>query len=157
MLFFALRARRSICRNLKICLGNWDAGLRIEAKSKILYHAACAMASNLVCGLVQHSQDLLTVCGFSPEQAAEALKPLISSNVKHILEDGAIAALTGPAERCDVQTVKKHMASMPSEDTKELYKLLSLRLADMAETKNPQRDYEPLREALLQTEGRKES
>ena len=114
------------------------------------------MASNLVCGLVQQSQDLLTVCGFSPEQAAEALKPLISSNVKHILEDGAIAALTGPAERCDVQTVKKHLDSMPSEDTRELYRLLSLKLADMVETKNPQRDYEPLREVLLQTEGRKQ-
>ena len=155
--FFCLEGEAEYLPEFEDMLGELGCRTqRIEAKSKILYHAACAMASNLVCGLVQQSQDLLTVCGFSPEQAAEALKPLISSNVKHILEDGAIAALTGPAERCDVQTVKKHLDSLPSADTRELYRLLSLKLADMVETKNPQRDYEPLREVLLQTEGRKQ-
>lgn len=127
----------------------------IPAGAKVRYHAACAMASNLVCALVQQSVDLLVSCGFPPELAADALAPLIRSNVAHLLESGLPDALTGPVERCDTATVEKHLASMPDPGLRELYRLLSLRLIGIAAEKHPHTDYTPMRERL--TERRTES
>lgn len=121
----------------------------IRAEQKIRYHAACAMASNLVCALVQQSADLLVSCGFSPALAAEALAPLIRSNVQHLLADGVQDALTGPVERCDTATVAKHLRSMPDDTLRETYRLLSSRLIDVAAAKHPQTDYTPMRELLI--------
>lgn len=121
----------------------------LRAEQKIRYHAACAMASNLVCALVQQSADLLVSCGFPPERAAEALAPLIRSNVQHVLADGVQAALTGPVERCDTTTVAKHLQAMPDAALRETYRLLSSRLIDIAAAKHPQTDYSPMRELLI--------
>ena len=107
------------------------------------------MASNLVCALVQQSADLLVSCGFSPALAAEALAPLIRSNVQHLLADGVQDALTGPVERCDTATVAKHLQSMPDDTLRETYRLLSSRLIDVAAAKHPQTDYTPMRELLI--------
>ena len=129
-------------------------GLRVQVISgerKARYHAACAIASNLVCGLVQESLELLEDCGFTSETALEALTPLIRSNTAHILREGPVQALTGPAERGDAETVAKHLACLPEGD-RAFYRAVSRKLAVMAETKHPETDYTAL-ETILK-EGR---
>lgn len=129
-------------------LAEWQAlltglGLRVQVipgESKARYHAACAIASNLVCGLVQESLELLEDCGFSPETALEALTPLIRSNISHILREGPLQALTGPAERGDAGTIAKHLACLPEED-RALYRAVSRKLTGMAVKKHPETDY----------------
>lgn len=79
----------------------------ISGDAKATYHAACAISSNLVCALVNTSLNLLQDCGFTEAGAREALTPLILSNVKHLLEDGPVQALTGPVERGDAETARK--------------------------------------------------
>lgn len=120
---------------------------RIDPADKTKYHAGCVFASNLVCALMQESFSLLEECGFTKESAGEALSPLIRSNLEHVLKDGAAAALTGPVERCDIGTVEKHLEVLSGE-TKDLYRVLSLALTDLAQEKHPQTDYEGLRELL---------
>ncbi len=116
-----------------------------EAKAR--YHAACSIASNLVCALVQESVELLEDCGFSGETALRALTPLIRSNTAHILERGPIEALTGPVERGDLGTVEKHLACLP-EEAGALYRAVSRKLADMAARKHPEGDYTALERLL---------
>ena len=53
---------------------------------------------------------MLKQCGFDEKSAHNALAPIIKGNVKHIVEEGVVEALTGPIERCDVSTVRKHMS-----------------------------------------------
>lgn len=116
----------------------------ISAPSKVRYHAGCAMASNLVCALAQMSIDLLTGCGFTPDGARQALAPLMRSNLEHLLELGPTAALTGPVERCDTITVEKHLDQLSPPETREVYRLLSQKLVELAQRKHPETDYGPL-------------
>ena len=82
----------------------------ISGDAKVKYHAACAISSNLVCALVDTGLNLLQECGFTEAGAREALAPLALSNMKHLLEDGPVQALTGPVERGDGDTVRKHLS-----------------------------------------------
>ncbi|MCH5254772.1 MAG: DUF2520 domain-containing protein [Lachnospiraceae bacterium] len=120
----------------------------ITDEGKIRYHAACAIASNLMCALMQESLDLLIGCGFSRELALSALTPLVRSNLEHILQEGPAAALTGPLERGDISTVEKHLACFQTETDREMYRLLSQKLLQTAQEKNPKRDYRSMEELL---------
>ncbi len=120
----------------------------IAADSKVKYHAACAISSNLICALVQESMELLSDCGFSQEEALAALSPLVRSNMEHILAEGPVASLTGPIERNDVLTVKKHLACLQAPEDRGLYQAASGKLVQLARQKNPERSYEALEKLL---------
>ena len=120
----------------------------LASADKVRYHAACAVASNLVCALAKESVELLESCGFSEKNAIEALAPLMKSNLDHIIKDGPIAALTGAAERCDTATVEKHLDNLPNDAERTGYLSLTLKLAEMAKKKHPDRDYRAM-ETLL--------
>ena len=119
----------------------------IKAKDKVKYHCAAAICSNQVIALIQESLDLLSECGFDEESALSALAPIITGNVAHIVKDGPAGSLTGPVERGDTDTVKKHLNCLNEED-RLLYRLLSRKLLSVGKKKNPQRDYSRL-ESLL--------
>ena len=125
----------------------------IDAAVKPLYHAACATASNLVCALVQQSIDELTRCGFSQEDALRALTPLIRSNTARLLAVGPTEALTGPGERNDCETVKKHLACLTEGNERALYTAATRKLIEIAVGRHPEADYGALRE--LTEEGQK--
>lgn len=137
-------------------LGQWQELLQslgaavqiISGEDKIRYHAACAISSNLICGLVQESLELLETCGFSRSMALQAITPLLRSNLEHIVQSGPVAALTGPVERCDTKTVEKHLSCFSSEEERELYRWVSRKLVQLAAQKNPGRDYRALEDLL---------
>ena len=120
----------------------------IPSDRKALYHAACAIASNLVCALVQESLDLLETCGFTRDYALKAITPLLRSNMNHIIADGPAGALTGPVERNDVETVRRHLEAFPAPEDRELYRIVSRKLVETAREKHPERDYEALKTCL---------
>ncbi len=117
--------------------------VRISPDNKVKYHLAAAIASNHVVALMEESLSLLTECGFDEEGARKALTPIVSKNVSHILEKGTTASLTGPVERGDISTVKKHLSCLSEED-QLLYRLLSKKLLKIGKRKNPTRDYSAL-------------
>lgn len=120
----------------------------IDSEIKIKYHAACVVASNLVCGLMAESTELLTGCGFSEKEALEALKPLAVSNLNRIFASDPVTALTGPVERNDVSTVKKHLDALGEGTDAEIYRSLSLKLTEMAEKRHSGADYSEMRSLL---------
>jgi len=115
----------------------------IKAEDKVKYHCAAAICSNQVIALIQQGLSIMCECGFDEDSALKALAPIITGNVAHIVKDGTTASLTGPVERCDTGTVKKHLACLTGKD-KVLYKLLSEKLVELGKRKNPERDYEEL-------------
>ena len=121
---------------------------RIPSQGKVAYHAACAIASNLVCALVKESVDLLAGCGFSQQEALSALAPLMRANLEHLIQDGPRDALTGPVERGDTATVAKHLACLPKGGSRQLYRAASRRLVQLAEEKHPDIAYHPMKELL---------
>ncbi len=121
----------------------------IDGHKKAAYHCAAAIASNLVVALFAESQSLLEECGFTPETARQALSPLFLGNARHVAQAGPVAALTGPVERGDADTLQKHMRILPFPD-RESYVLLSQRLVALAEQKHPTRDYTAIKSYIQQ-------
>ena len=127
-----------------------ESGLKVQvigADVKTRYHGAAVMCSNLVVGLVQAAEDEFLKCGFSEEQLADAITPLLVGNIKKVLSAGTQAALTGPIERGDIGTVEKHLKTFEGID-RQVYKTLSLKTLEVAKAKHPQADYSTL-ELLL--------
>lgn len=122
----------------------------ISSEKKTIYHGAAVMASNLVVGLYHTAITLLQHCNLHQDFAQKALAPLFLGNVHNILEYGCTQALTGPVERGDATTVQHHLEALTGREA-EIYRLLSLQLVELAQEKNPQRDYSGICQAL-QTE-----
>lgn len=127
-------------------LGN-PIGL-LASEQKVSYHAACVIASNFVVGLTQWTENLLHATGLAPEFAETAWRSLFLNNAETIAAVGPQAALTGPIERNDLETVKAHLAVLPESEC-ILYRQLALQLVVLAEAKHPERDYHKLKEFLI--------
>lgn len=111
----------------------------IESKDKNKYHAACVISSNLVIALSSIAGRLLEECGFSKEEAEQALLPLFADNCKAVVEKGNAGALTGPVSRGDIQTLQRHLEVLDAKD-RLWYLLLSRELVFLAGEKNPKMD-----------------
>lgn len=81
--------------------------------------------------------------------AAAALGPLIEGNAVQIARVGAEKALTGPVERGDASTVRRHLEVL-EEPERSVYLQLSRRLVEIAKRKHPERNYEELEKELEQ-------
>ncbi len=152
--FFTLEGNRQHIDDMSRLLSR--AGLRfqiIDSSSKTRYHLAAVYSSNLMLPLIQKAVTLLKGCGFTEVDALKAITPLVSGNVKHVLETGPAKALTGPVERGDIATLQKHLEVSSGDDDRELYTLLSKELLPLAKAKNPERDYSELEHFLNNMKG----
>lgn len=146
--FFALEGDETAVSDLKSLfesLGNTVCV--IDKSKKSLYHTAASVLSNELVAVLDLGYSLLEQCGFSRDEAVKATQNLVLGNVNSVLENGCVNALTGPVERNDLQTVKKHVESLKGED-RQIYILLAKRLVNLAKTKNEDRDYGELSEFL---------
>lgn len=109
----------------------------IPSSAKVRYHAAAALVSNHVVGLYRIACEELVRCGFTPQSAEAALAPLFLGNAQHVAHDGVVASLTGPAERGDMATIEKHLATLDGR-TKQVYELLNETLLEIAAEKHAQ-------------------
>ncbi len=117
--------------------------LVIQKEHKTLYHASNVMVSNLVVALISAGSLSFEKCGVRGGDPLEALLPLIKCNMDNISEKGLAGALTGPAERNDINTVRKHLDVLDEEE-RAIYVLLTEKLVGLAEKKHPDRDYSEL-------------
>lgn len=107
----------------------------MRAEDKTRYHGAAVMASNLVIGLYHMACGELLKCGFSYDEASSAINPLFLGNAQKVVEAGCERALTGPVDRCDINTISNHL-NVFEDDAHIVYKLLSKQLVDIAGRKN---------------------
>ena len=119
----------------------------VKKEDKAKYHAAMSLASNHVLAVIDASIQLLKDCGFQEESAYEALSTLVCENAANGMKFGVTQALTGPVERNDIDTVKKHLAVMNWQD-KELYRNLARRLVGISKVKNPERNYDAMEQVI---------
>lgn len=119
----------------------------ISPDDKIKYHSAAVFSSNLVIGIYHMAEELLKQCGFDEDEIDCALKPLFINNANKIYESNCEDALTGPVERCDIETVDKHLSVLENEQF-EVYRLLSRELINIAANKNKDKNYTVLYELL---------
>ena len=109
----------------------------IEPEHKVLYHAAAAVAGNLITGLMSVSFSMLAHCGIAPDQARAMLIRLSEGVLQRIKAEGEVVALAGPISRGDAATVAQHLEQLrtlpPVYET--VYRSLSLELVALAQRK----------------------
>lgn len=77
-----------------------------------LYHAAAVMASNYTTALIDAAVILMVAAGIDEKTALGALGPLVRASVENTLAMGPGHALTGPIQRGDVETLRRHIGSL---------------------------------------------
>jgi predicted short-subunit dehydrogenase-like oxidoreductase (DUF2520 family) len=103
----------------------------VPEEKRAAYHAAAAMASNLLVALEESAADVLTRIGV--ENARELLAPLVLRTASNWAERGP-AALTGPIARGDHATVQRHRVALAetAPELVRLYDALAMRAEAMA-------------------------
>ena len=91
-------------------------------------------------------------CGFEQEDCYTLLGSLVRENVATMVEHGTEFALTGPIERNDIETVKKHLTVCSDSRIKNTYCNIGQELIDIAQKKYPNRDYTALRKILSESD-----
>lgn len=122
----------------------------IPSEKKVRYHAAASMVSNMMIALYEMSLRMLMDCGFEKTEATNLVKPLVEGNIQNLLSTSSKEALTGPVERGDFETIKKHISCL-TEKEKAVYVNLGEVLTDIAKKKNPDRDYQAIK-SIFETE-----
>jgi len=110
---FALEAEEPLLTTLKELAtsleGKWVV---LQGDDKVLYHVAAVMACNYMVTLVKLACDLWQTFGVSPEEATQALMPLLRGTVNNIGNVGLPNCLTGPIARGDLGTITKHLNAL---------------------------------------------
>jgi predicted short-subunit dehydrogenase-like oxidoreductase (DUF2520 family) len=102
----------------------------LAEERRAAYHAAAAIASNLLVALEESSAELLERLGI--EDARELLAPLVLRTAVNWAERGP-EALTGPIARGDAATVERHRAALreSAPELLPLYEALAERAATL--------------------------
>lgn len=123
----------------------------ISTAAKTKYHAAASIASNHVTGLIFQAVELLKEAGIMEDTAYDMLKPLVCANVENIFASDCAKALTGPIERVDAGTVKKHLKVMEKPEWKQEYCAVGSLVVQLAQRKHPQKEYEEIARILKES------
>lgn len=86
--------------------------LRVRAGRKALYHAGAVFASNYVVSVLEAGLRLFEEAGVARPEALKALVNLAEGTLTNVRAVGIPEALTGPIERGDVATVRRHIAAI---------------------------------------------
>jgi predicted short-subunit dehydrogenase-like oxidoreductase (DUF2520 family) len=102
----AVRAARRLIRSM-------DArSFSIKTADKALYHAAAVMSAGHIVALLDIAIEMLSECGLTAKNAREVLTPLLQSTTDNLRTQDTSKALTGPFARAEVETIRKHLASI---------------------------------------------
>jgi predicted short-subunit dehydrogenase-like oxidoreductase (DUF2520 family) len=111
--------------------------LRIAPTGFASYHAGAVMASNAVVAAVDAAVVLLGAAGVDRIAALRAIRPLCLTSAGNALDLGPEAALTGPVQRGDAETIRIHRAALDAAPryVADLYRAASRALLDIARRK----------------------
>lgn len=109
----------------------------LRREDKIKYHLAAVFASNFINAVLYASSKLFGEIKETPSDHFTVFEPIIKSVIHNIKQKGAAGALSGPVERGDIKTIKKHLTALNRSDYEflETYTANSLMLVEAAEEK----------------------
>ncbi len=135
---FAVEAEQPLLNTLKDMATALDAHwIELKASDKVAYHAAAVIACNYLVTLVKLATDLWQTFDIPPQQAVQALLPLVRGTIHNIETIGIPQCLTGPIARGDTGTIKKHLAALQriAPTVASTYRELGLQTIPIAQAK----------------------
>jgi len=110
---FALEAGEPLLSTLKELAHALDGHpIELRPGAKVLYHAAAVTACNYMVTLVKLATDLWQTFDVAPDEATQALLPLLRGTIANIDRVGIPQGLTGPIARGDTGTIRKHLEAL---------------------------------------------
>ena len=126
--------------------------LMVADEDKVLYHAAAAVACNLLAMVEYGAQVISRRLGFEDNQASEAFTPLAVATAMNVGRLGPVDALTGPLARGDLGTIRAHLEALEGFDPElaDMYRTVSRWGRRMVEEKGDldRRTIDSMRELL---------
>jgi len=89
--------------------------IEIPKEKKLIYHAACVIASNFLVTYINILDDIIKNIGYKEKETYKIFEPIIIETLLNISRYGNVKSLTGPFERNDVKTIKGHLKMMQEE------------------------------------------
>jgi predicted short-subunit dehydrogenase-like oxidoreductase (DUF2520 family) len=86
--------------------------LRVRSDRKALYHAGAVFTSNFLVALIEAGLRRFERAGVARADAAGPLAALAEGTMANVGSAGIPAALTGPVERGDAETVRRHVEAL---------------------------------------------
>ncbi len=105
---------RGILKRAALDLG--ATGIDFTFGSRALYHTSAVMVSNYTVTLFDIAVRLWLQAGYSSEEAASALLPLLEGTLFNLKDTGLPGALTGPVSRGDAGTVSTQIDVLYDSD-----------------------------------------
>ena len=84
----------------------------IESRKKAVYHIAGVFASNFINAVLFQSQQLFDLLELKEYSFSDIFAPLYTSTIKNIKQSVPAEALSGPIERGDIETIRKHLEEL---------------------------------------------
>jgi len=100
---------------LKLCSDLQLISLRIDSKDKAYYHLAGVFASNFLAGNIFNAQKLLSLNNIDKHKYFNILSSTIHSTLQNIKTVSPAKALSGPVDRGDIKTIRKHISSLKNK------------------------------------------
>jgi predicted short-subunit dehydrogenase-like oxidoreductase (DUF2520 family) len=109
--------------------------LRVRTGRKAHYHAGAVFASNYVVAVLEAALRLLREAGIPRDRATPVLVKLAEGTLENVAAVGIPGALTGPIERGDVETVRRHAAAVAGTGLESAHEALGRLTIDLAKAK----------------------
>jgi predicted short-subunit dehydrogenase-like oxidoreductase (DUF2520 family) len=97
-----------------------DRFFSVNATDKLKIHLASVFFSNFLAALSETGLEVFGDMNFLQAKPMEIFSPLIDSTLKQIEKGNSQNAITGPARRGDLETIKKHIDWLRSHDPEKI-------------------------------------
>lgn len=84
----------------------------IRKDRKVLYHAMGSFSSPLVIALLDMAEQLARAAGVPRKDVGQVMQPILRRTLENYFSHGTAAAFSGPIQRGDVATVRKHLSAL---------------------------------------------
>lgn len=108
--------------------------ITVPAGRKAAYHLCACFLSNYLVSLASFALDLAPGGGGSRRNWRRRFQPLMRSTLEHLAAAPPARALTGPVSRGDLDTLRRHLATLRGvpADLRDLHRILALRAVSLA-------------------------
>ena len=99
----AVRAGRRIARDLG------GSVFTIRSEAKVLYHAIGSFCSPMIIATLATAERIAHAAAIPPAAARRIMHPILRQTIANYLAKGPAAAFSGPINRADINTIRKHL------------------------------------------------
>jgi predicted short-subunit dehydrogenase-like oxidoreductase (DUF2520 family) len=89
--------------------------LLVHPEARVLYHAACVVASNHLTTMFAVVQEMGERCGMRSRDLLEVFGPIAEATLRNIARSSPADALSGPIARGGAETVSRHLEAIRAE------------------------------------------